>query len=618
MITPPISHPVAPRFKNTSDNLVDLTRNTFRDKSTALWQCFESERRANSNNLESGFPVEDFFRQEFGALLHEPYSVGNGKIVDHQQYTCGDCDFIIYNKRLAPLLRAPATSDSRRKFFAFETTYGIIEVKSTLTLGAAEGGSLRSKPQGTLWDACKKIFAYKELHRTRSQAITWGTNHPIGIAFFYNCDIDISVQENRDAILAEFAAINLSVPIEMRVNSAYVLNKFSLSWGFLKNMSPDGPVFVNLQHPIESPHPTWASYSPTAEDTLYHMYTTLWSTLARTQLSPPDLLNEYGAEIYLRSRQYRCVPCSAEAHAESVASRRPDYADLTIAHMRGDYAQVERILSAAVDQDPSSEQAQLFLATFLYHTKHDNQAAERIFKRVLAEHPASTQASSDYAQFLASVRDNVAQGELILRQLVTIKSEDVAAQMALAMFLVKWQKASGEGIGILRKLAAEHPNDHSLLDAYATHLRNVEGARGEAERLYKEILSQNPAQVNTLGNYAQLLFWDARADEGRALLERALAAISTSAIESPAVVVELLFYQYAYVSEARNDALRKLKHFLLLGITSLGWDLDPDVVLATKDGHPQPRLLRLIADTIVGRIDLRVLQEDPEWKSIDD
>lgn len=609
-------HQDTPQFKSKSDNLIGLTRDTFRDKSAALWRQFESERRANQHNMESGIPIEDFFRQEFGAMLHEPYSVGHGKIVDHHQYTCGDCDFIIYDRRLAPLLRPPATPSSRRKFFAFETTYGIIEIKSTLTLGASEGGSLRAKPSGTLWDACKKIFAYKELHRDPPRRIVTGTNDPIGVAFFYNCEIDISVQENRDAILDEFTAINTSVQASMRVNAVYVLNQFSLAWCFVSEVSQSRPAFITLQHPVESPRPTWASYSPTGEDTLYHMYTMLWSTLARTQLAPPDLLNEYGAEVYLNSRQHRCKPASFESFVESAALSLPKTADLTLARMRGDYDRVQQILSNETEKDPANVDALLKFANFLHHKRRDADAAEKLFRQAVANHPDNAQVVSYYAEFIAAARQDSSRAQLMLRKLVSEKHEDPDAHLALALFLIKSPEHVDEALEILRSMAILHPDNIGILDTYATHLRNAGGNRAEAERIYNEIVSKAPNCAAALGNYAQLLFLDGRTNEGRAMLDRAFDALGSSRDQPIGLIVELHFYRYAHLEDCRNDALKNLKYWILLGVVSLGWNLDQDVALATQNGHPQPRLLRSIADAITGCIDLQILQRDPEWKSI--
>ncbi len=132
-------------FKTRADDFVSLVRDNFRAKSKKLRIQFEQEINANQHSFESGGPLEDFFREQLAELFPAPYGVGAGKIVDHEQYTCG-CDFIIYDPHLAPLLKPPASKDSRRKFFAFETTYGVVEVKQTLTLGATSDAKLKDNP----------------------------------------------------------------------------------------------------------------------------------------------------------------------------------------------------------------------------------------------------------------------------------------------------------------------------------------------------------------------------------------------------------------------------------------------------------------------------------------
>jgi hypothetical protein len=305
-------------FKASAENLEDLLRDGFRAMSKRLRAQFDEERAANQHNMESGVPLEDFFRQEFGSVFEEPYGVDAGKVVDHAYDTCGDCDFVLFDRRLAPLLKRPAAAGSRRKLFAFETTYGIIEVKQTLTLGAVKDGQLKSEPAGTLWDACSKIFAYKQLHRVEPAPLRWGINYPIGLLFFYNCELDLTSNDERDALLAEITAINQAVSPDERVNGVYVLDRFSVNWTFTTD--PSSTTFITLQHPIETPgRPVWLTYFDSGLDTLYRMFSQLWSTLARTQLGPPDLLNEYGGTKHLTGRRVRSLAASTAASLELAA-----------------------------------------------------------------------------------------------------------------------------------------------------------------------------------------------------------------------------------------------------------------------------------------------------------
>jgi hypothetical protein len=305
-------------FKTRAENVDDLLRDGFRAMSQRLQTQLQQERAANQHNMESGSPLEDFFRHEFGAMFEEPYGIDAGKIADQAGNTCGDCDFVLFDRRLAPLLKRPSAPGSRRKFFAFETTYGVIEVKQSLTLGATEDGRLKPEPRGSLWDGCAKVFAYKQLERASPGPLKWGVNHPIGLLFFYNCDLDFTTNEARDALLREFATINAEVAPEARVNGLFVLNRFSVNWTFMSE--PSSTTAITLQHPIETPgRPVWLTYFDSGEDTLYRMFTHLWSTMARTQLGPPDLLNEYGGARPLTGGRVRALAVSAEAARELAA-----------------------------------------------------------------------------------------------------------------------------------------------------------------------------------------------------------------------------------------------------------------------------------------------------------
>lgn len=311
-----------PPFKRQLDAAPNLFREALRDVSDGLVRRYASEKKVNQNNFESGLPVEDYFREELSKLLDDPYGVDVGHVVDRNHYTCGECDCVIYDKRLSPILRPPATAKTRRKHLAFEATYGVIEVKQTLTLGAVEGGKLVEEPKGSLWDACRKVFAYKELSREQRGMIQWGTNLPIGLVFFFDSKLDLTQNDAKDELLREFAIINDIVPPEVRVDGLYVLNRASVFWSFMAN--PASKTLLTLHHVSEAPRPVWVSLAATGEDTLCKLYQHLWSLLGRTQLSAPDLLNDYGGAAVDRPGRLRSRPCSAQAAAELAALEASD------------------------------------------------------------------------------------------------------------------------------------------------------------------------------------------------------------------------------------------------------------------------------------------------------
>jgi hypothetical protein len=291
-----------------------LFRDAFLETSELLKTKLNFEKRANRYNLDSGIPLEDYFREEFGKFIPEYFAVDAGTIIDSDSYSCGDCDFVIYDKRFTPFMKLPSTKYSRRKFLAFETTYCVIEVKQTLKLkdlGASnEDGSLKDEPSGQLYKACKKLFAYKELRRdpvdptrvitgVRIGNITSETleyNKPITLCFFYDTDIDIENPDFLDLLAREFAVINASVPVNLRVNGLFILNKLSILWMDHPNETTSQLKYI--YHPLEM-SPTRLSIFQSGEDTLYFMFVYLWDLLIATHLNPPNLKKDYGGKEYL-------------------------------------------------------------------------------------------------------------------------------------------------------------------------------------------------------------------------------------------------------------------------------------------------------------------------------
>jgi hypothetical protein len=297
-------------FKKPARASDDFLRSRLEMVQRRLDAEYRTHLSTRQHNFDSGLPLEDAFRAELAELL-KPFVVEVGRVVDRERNTAGECDIVIVEPRLSPLLLTPPSPVSRKKWFTFESTYGIVEVKQTLSLGATDpSGALRTDPSGTMWDACSKIFAYKQLVRNERSPIRWGTNAPIGIVVCYDCDLDASDPAVQDTLMREFVAINSLVDPQHRVNAIYVLGKFYISWCFLAD--PAQREFRPLQHPHEAPGPVWASFHLAAADTLYCMFLQLWDLLTRTQLHHPDLLRDYGGLLLVGTDMRAFSPNAAE------------------------------------------------------------------------------------------------------------------------------------------------------------------------------------------------------------------------------------------------------------------------------------------------------------------
>lgn len=293
-------------YKKRIPHFEDLFRDSFRELSMLMSSKLEFEKSANNTNLDSGIPLEDYFRVEFSKFIPNKYSVDSATIVDKDSYTCGDCDFIIYDDQKSVFIKRPSTKNSRRKFLFHEATYGIIEVKQKLTLGKRRSNKTNKSPHfqsGTLHKALEKLFSYKQLNREfhvneHVIAVKPGTdggihlsNKPFSYAFFYDSDIDINNKAQMKELMREFYWLNMKQPPEERVNGIFVLNKFVLTWQQEKN-------HFFAYHPPKIDNPT-VSIGVTKVDTLYFLYILLANVLRISEVTVPIFNRDYGGKKYL-------------------------------------------------------------------------------------------------------------------------------------------------------------------------------------------------------------------------------------------------------------------------------------------------------------------------------
>jgi hypothetical protein len=282
-------------FKKPLPQSDDLLRNQMRTVSQVLAERLKEEIAANAHNMDSGLPLEDAFRHELGQLLH-PYVLDSGHVVDKDGYTCGDCDVVVADQRRGPLLKRPSSPGSRRKHLPFESVYGIVEVKQTLTLGNFDTTKRHLQLKGSLWDACCKAFALKQLKRDRPKGASWESDRPITILLFYRSELDLQIDANADRLMMEFCLVNSLVPPEERINALFVLNSTSLGWWRRPSPDADPHLHYRVAHPADNPSDARVGMARSGPDTLYELFDFLWTTLSCTQLPLPNFSSDYGVE----------------------------------------------------------------------------------------------------------------------------------------------------------------------------------------------------------------------------------------------------------------------------------------------------------------------------------
>jgi hypothetical protein len=244
------------------------------------------EKKFNIDNYDSGSGLEDIIREQFKILLPSRYMITPGVIIDTDGKTCGDCDFIITNGFWLPFIKYGATSKSRRVHIPVEAVYTVIEIKQKIT-------------QTSLEEAMQKIVTYKRLSRedTLSNQITENYRVPShgmdsGELLNYRYDIILGVGcEDKDEIslVKRFFKINELLPAEDCVNALAILGKsYSCYVGEIDGCSEES-LYPEIKEVEHKPF-----YLPTKSDTLFYLYTNLWTHLTRTILNFDNFNRKYG------------------------------------------------------------------------------------------------------------------------------------------------------------------------------------------------------------------------------------------------------------------------------------------------------------------------------------
>jgi tetratricopeptide (TPR) repeat protein len=130
---------------------------------------------------------------------------------------------------------------------------------------------------------------------------------------------------------------------------------------------------------------------------------------------------------------------------------------------------------------------------------------------------------------------------------------------------------------------------------YASFLENTKKDYENAEKYYLKALALDSENANNNGNYAGFLLITNRKNEATKYLDKAFRLNNN---EKTGLLVELLFYKYAHYTESIKESEKTIEELLKEGIQSIGWNLDKNVEVAIKNGHPNPKKLKEFAERI--------------------
>jgi tetratricopeptide (TPR) repeat protein len=179
-----------------------------------------------------------------------------------------------------------------------------------------------------------------------------------------------------------------------------------------------------------------------------------------------------------------------------------------------------------------------------------------------------------------------------------------------ANFLSDQRKDYDAAEAMYKRALEADPKDATNLGNYAIFLSDQRKDYDAAEAMYKRALEADPKHANNLGNYAGVLFRLGRFSEATEYLKRA-ERIQDKPL---ALTSELFFYRVAHDKESWPRVLAGLKKLIDAGARSPGWSFEANIARAEKDGHPNIRLLRALAEVITEGADPALLSDFAEWK----
>jgi len=298
-----------------------------------------------------------------------------------------------------------------------------------------------------------------------------------------------------------------------------------------------------------------------------------------------DVKKDYeGAEVYYL-KSLKADP--------NIAIHMGNYASF-LYEVKKDYEGAEAYFLKALEAEPNNAIQLGNFASLLQDVKKDYEAAESYYLKSLKANPNSAIHLGNYAIFLKDVKKDYESAETYFLKSLEIDPNSAIHLGNYALFLKDVKKDyESTDVYYLKSLEADS-NNATTLGNYAIFLKDIKKDYEGAETYYLKSLEANPSDPNQLCNYAQLLFWTNRKKEAEEKVNQSLALNP----DNSDLLSELWFYRYAHAPIWREQALKELQKLLAKGARTPGWNFEPDIELATKGGHPDPAMLRKIADEL--------------------
>lgn len=243
----------------------------------------------NIDNFDSGPAIEDIVRDEFAKILPARYSVRAGVINDRYGNTVGDSDVIIHNEIWFPVVKAGATTESRRAHLPIEGVYAVGEVKQTMDYRSLDEAMEKLVTCHRLYRP--PTFAYRLVENRESNACIHGLTNPL---YSFVIATDLKRGLDLDKVVERFFFINKTLERNEVVRALCVLGHGTITWGIRDEAKRETkPALFMLEDLYEPIIPVYHRM-PKVESALYALIADLLLHLYQSVLAPEDIAPGYG------------------------------------------------------------------------------------------------------------------------------------------------------------------------------------------------------------------------------------------------------------------------------------------------------------------------------------
>lgn len=272
-----------------------------------------------------------------------------------------------------------------------------------------------------------------------------------------------------------------------------------------------------------------------------------------------------------------------------------DYAAF-LSRYRQDYSRAEKFYEQALALDLSNANNYQQFGRFVEKRLNDPVRAanlylraEKLYEQSILTTPNDASKIQNFAWFMARDRKDCRRTEKLIEQVIEIEPTSVRLSddgFVMRTFCQHYDQAEKY---YLRAIEIS-PKDAYPLNSFAIFTMTNRKDYTRAETLFQQAIAVEPQNSAYLGNYAQLKLIQGKFKEGKLLIDKSFAATPSNTTK-----LRLSFYRLAHFPQDYPQAEKEILALLKNGARSEYWDFSPTISRAEKDGHPNVKLLKVLA-----------------------